>query len=234
MGAAGRQAAGAAGELPQLAAAPGVAGHRGAAVPFRRLRRRPGREGERRKPRGRGGGATAGMFPQDRGHQGGEGRDLNLSLTRPRPRSLPPASFTALPRCSRTEPWASCPLAPGAGGFGRPEWPRLPVCVSGEGQCLLLATVPGERPGPAGPLPGPLSALRGWARRKIKLYPSRRLPACVGAGNGALARDAALLQEAGSIPSPSRSPVVPSEGRGVNLLRVPEGAGWAAGRRTRI
>lgn len=184
---------------------PGLPGTEGPLCPSGACGGRAGREGERRKPRGRGGGATAGMFPQDRGHQGGEGRDLNLSLTRPRPRSLPPAFFPALPRCSRPEPCASCALAPSTAGFGRPELARPPVCVSGGGPCLLLGTVPGGHAGPAGPLPGPRSALRGGARREIKLCPSRRLPACVGTGNGALARDAALLQEAGSIPGPSRS-----------------------------
>lgn len=196
MGAAGRQAARAAGELPQLAAAPGVAGHRGAAVPFRRLRRRPGREGERRKPRGRGGGATAGMFPQDRGHQGGEGRDLNLALTRPRCRSLPPAFLSALPRRSRAEPRASCPLAPSPGGFGRPEWRRLPVCVSGEGQRLLRGTVPGEQPGPArGAAPWASLGPAGMGKKDDQTL-SLSATSCVrGHGERRRARDAALLQE---------------------------------------
>lgn len=91
------------------AAAPEVAGQRGAAVPFRRLRRRPGREGERRKPRGGGGGATAGCSRRTGDTRAGTARDLNLSLTRPRSRSLPPSFLTALPRVSRTEPRASCP-----------------------------------------------------------------------------------------------------------------------------
>lgn len=110
MGAAGRQAAGAAGELPQLAAAPEVAGHRGAAVPFRRLRRQPGIKEGRRKPGG-GGGATAGMSPQDRGHQGGEGKGLEPLPDPPQSRSLPPFSLTALLHCSLTEHCSSCPLS---------------------------------------------------------------------------------------------------------------------------
>lgn len=209
----------AAGEFPQLAAAPGAAGQRGAAVPFRRLRRRPGREGERRKQRGRGGGATAGMFPQDRGHRGGEGRDLNLSLTRP-PAAVPPSCSLHSPaRCSRTEPGASCPPASGAGGAGRPERPRPPVCVCapGEGQRPLLGTVPGEPPAPAAPLPGPLALpsgdgrgarsnfippgdfLRAWARGAA---PSRGMLHC-------------FRRQAPSLPGPSRCPgVVPLRGTG--------------------
>lgn len=60
-------------------------------------------EAEKRRRRGDGG-----MFPQDRGHQGGEGTGLE-PLTDPPQIAVPSSFLTALPRCSRTEPRASCP-----------------------------------------------------------------------------------------------------------------------------
>lgn len=227
MGAAGRQAARAAGEFPQLAAAPGVAGHRGAAVPFRRLRRRPGREGERRKPRGRGGGATAGMFPQDRGHRGGEGRDLNLALTRPRCRSLPPA-FLAAPARSpvRVVPWP-----PPRAGSGVPSGGgSLCVCrekraVPASGNCARRAARTRARGGSLG-LSRPCGDgqegrsnfiplghfLRAWAR---------------GAAPG---EGCCIAPGAGSVRGPPGSPGVPLAGP-VHKLAPRAGGRRAGGRR---
>lgn len=206
-GAAGGQAAGAAGELPQLAAAPELAGHRVAAVPFRRLRRRPGREGGRRKPSGGGGGAMAGMFPQDPGHQGGEGTGLE-PLTDSPPISVPPYFFfffslTALPHRSRTEPRASCPLSlllragwgvlscRGCLGYVSGEW----QCHA-SGHCLRRAAQDPSGAAPSSSL-GPV----GTGKRDNQTLSPSVTSACVGTGKSPLAMDAALLQEASSIPS---------------------------------
>lgn len=78
------------------------------------------------------------------------------------------------------------PWPPPRAGSGVPSGGGC-LCVCQErGSACFGELSPESSPDPrAGRLPGPLSALRGWARRTIKLYPSRRLPACVGTGSGA-------------------------------------------------
>lgn len=204
MGASGRQAAGAAGELPQLAAAREVAGHRAASVPFRRLRRRPGREGERRKPRGGGGGgATAGCSRRTGDTRAGKARDLNLSLTRPRSRSLPPSFLTALPLSSQTEPRATCPLYLLLwAGLGVLSCRGCLVYVSGEWQCHASGNCP--RRATQDPsrvaLLSSLGLLGMGKKENQTLSPS--VTSCVcGHGEQLPWMDAALLQEASSIPT---------------------------------
>jgi hypothetical protein len=82
-----RGQAGAPGDFPQLAAAPGW---RATEPPCpsapAAAAEKAGRAGGRRG----GGGATAGMFPQDWGRQGGEGTGLE-PLPDPPPGSVPPS-----------------------------------------------------------------------------------------------------------------------------------------------
>lgn len=103
-------------------------------------------EAERRRKRRRG---DSGMFPQDRGHQGGEGTGLE-PLTDPPPISVPPSFLTALPLSSQTEP--PCNLSPLPlllGGFGCPELPRLPcVCVRRVAVPCFWELSPESNPGP--------------------------------------------------------------------------------------
>lgn len=104
----------------------------------------------------------------------GKGRDLNLSLTRPRSRSLPPFYLTALPYCSRTEPRSSCPLSLLLqAGWGVLSCRGCLVYVSGEWQCHTAGNCPPE--GNPGPQRGRslvlFSTLWERARQKIKLYP---------------------------------------------------------------
>lgn len=172
MGSAGGQAAGAAGELPQLAA----------------LQRLPGTEeppcpsgacgGNQEKRQGGGSreeeGRRQGCSRRTGDTRAGKGRDLNLSLTRPRSRSLPPFCLTALPYCSRTEPRSSCPLSLLLqAGWGVLSCHGCLVYVSGEWQCHTAGNCPPE--GNPGPQRGRslvlFSTLWERARQKIKLYP---------------------------------------------------------------
>ena len=135
----------------------------------------------------------------------GKGRDLNLSLTRPRSRSLPPFSLTALPHCSRTEPRAKLsPFSPPPGGLGCPELPRLPcVCVRRVAVPCYWEPFPGGQPrtqrGRSLVLSQPLE--NGQDGK------SNFIPLCdfllVGLGNSTLAMDAALLRrQASSLSGP--------------------------------
>lgn len=155
--------------LPSTRGRPGVAGHR-AAVSFSACGGgREGRAGGRRESRG-GGGATAGMFPQDWGRRGGEDAGLE-PLPDPPPGSVPPSAVpSAFLQGSRTEPSASCPLLSSSGLLGRPELPRFPV--SGEWQCHAAGNCPRRAPrDPRKLLPRPL-----WPPRKAQEGKSNFIP----------------------------------------------------------
>lgn len=94
------------------------------------------------------------------------------------------------------------PFSPPLGGLGRPELPRLPVCQE-SGSAMLLGTVPGEHPGTPGgcclaltrPLRNTQEGKSNFIRSLIRSLHVRVL------GTSFLEVDAALLQEANTIPS---------------------------------
>lgn len=129
---------------------------------LQRLRRRLRRQG------GRAGGREAGEEEEEGRQQGcsrrtgdaraGKARDLNLSLTRLRARSLLPTFLTALLQCSRTEPGASCRLLSSSGRVGASGVAAV-AGVSGEWQCHAAGNCPRRAPrDPRRLLPRPLSA----------------------------------------------------------------------------
>lgn len=112
-----RGQAGAPGDFPQLAAAPGWRATEppcpsAPAAAAGKAGRAGGREAEEEE------GLQQGCSRRTGDARAGKARDLNLSLTRLWARSLPPSLLTALLQCSRTEPGASCPLLSSAGLVG--------------------------------------------------------------------------------------------------------------------
>lgn len=142
--------AGAPGDFPQLAAVLGVAGPRAVRVLQRPRRRRPGRPGRR------GGGATAGMFPQDRGRRGGERTGLEPLPDPPPGRSLPPPV-----------PAGCAAMLPNRDRRGLPA-PPLPWAGRGVPGCrgCRWGTVPREHPGTPGGCRLALSRPPGQAQER--------------------------------------------------------------------
>lgn len=161
------------------------------------------------------------MFPQDRGHQGGEGTGLE-PLPDPPPISVPPSFFLnsfapLLPN------WAPCkvvPLLSSSRRVGVPWVAAAALCMCQEsGSAMLLGTVPRRATqDPAGPLPRSFSALGEWTRRKIKLYPPLWLPAS-GLGEQHACDGCCIAQEPSFIPLRSlKVLVVLLEGWFISLL----------------
>lgn len=156
-------------------------------------------EAERRRKRRRG---DSGMFPQDRGHQGGEGTGLE-PLTDPPPISVPPSFLTALPLSSQTEPRATCPLYLFFwAGLGVLSCRGCLVYVSGEWQCHASGNCPRRATqDPSGvALLSSLGHLGMGKKENQTLSPSVTSCLC-GHGEQLPWMDTALLQEASSIPS---------------------------------
>lgn len=152
-----------------------------------------------RKPRG-GGGATAGMFPQDWGHQGGEGTGLE-PLPDPPPISVPPffVLYNPAPRLPNGARWKLSPFPPPLGGLGSPELPRPPCVCQESGSAMLLGAAPESSPGPQRGRPASSLVPEGSGKKENQTL-SLSVTSCVCVcGGNQLPRDGCCIASGGKL-----------------------------------